>query len=1220
MFYSSLTAQLKGRRGASWSYEDVPDYLTQLKGKQERSATTLVIDRGLAIDRGLVINRGVRAFIVSLVRFTPLQFWQTLGFMAISTTLKSLQPYFVELVMRAYQDINNLQSSSPSLSQSLGIVILIPSSMLIEVAVFGRYLRAFVEASNIHRQLVMSRIFDHWLLIRPEIKANLQSGDVQNLLGVDGPAVCNVVERFADAFMVLIEIGIACVLLAHYFGSTALLSIGLLAVLLPMTNYFVRENKLRQRVLLLARDRRMNQMAQIFSAIKTIKLSGWTQVFMNKIKALRKHEVEALVRVTKLDTLASLIYSSNGIVVATATYGIHLWRGGSLTPELLFPTLLIFVGLATPFKVLNDVIRIFAQTHISAQRVLNFLLLPRHSESPEIGQGLPEDCAMLVQNLSFGFSGGRNILDNISFRLKKGESLAVVGAVGSGKTTLIRAILGELGSEVDACVLRRNQPLAYCSQDAFISSGNLWSNLNIQSQTLPIDRTDSSVQAAKTQRALEDSGLAADVSMWPGGLHTEIGERGINLSGGQKQRLSLARAACYDSDFIVMDDPLSAVDVVGEDWICDKLFFGEWKDKTRLCATHRLAHLHRFDSILFLDSDGKAHQGSLVELKEELPEFLEFLKLEESSEQTRGKLSETLDLTHGLAEKEVNLVRSEQEDESVAAKELWPKMLQELARGVSTRFPIWGAWFLGLCVMAAGVIPLIQQFWMTKGSSGTANFFQVYVCLTGLALLAGYFGQFFFRICCIRASTRTHDEMLSGVLGTHLRFFDTTPTGRLINRFSSDLMQTDVELAANGYRLFSEGSAFFARFVGVVIQFPAALAPLTLALLNGLWWSRLFNPAARSLTKLISSSRSPVFGLFSECIRGWATIRCYRVEENLSQKFQGHLHRWLNCELHLNRIKFWLMARMSLMNGLMFALIISGAWLLALQSKSNALPSGILGLLLAYLLSMMTRQDRLFRDVVNFGNVMVPWDRCLQWSRLPKETDEENSSTATIPNWPKTGAISFQQAQIRYAKDLPVIVEDASFHIASGEHVGIAGRSGAGKSTVFLALLRTIPIDQGQIQVDGVSIFALPLLQLRQAIAYVPQEPQLFLGPLRESIDIFSVYSDQQIVEVMTRIGLAGFLTNLPAGLDTEIHADGRNLSAGQRQLICLARALLMNTRIVLMDEATASVDPETDSRIQQAIQKYFAATTVLLIAHRPNSLQDCQKVIFVDQGRTFVR
>jgi ABC-type multidrug transport system fused ATPase/permease subunit len=814
-----LTPRLKKLRKTAWTYEDIPDTLAQIMDPRQ-----------LQEDR-LVINQGGRKFIVSLARATPKQSWNTLIFMSLATILNGVQPYFVEMVMVAYKKLT--LSSEVSWSEFLTIAMLIPTALFIELTIFSHYLRAFTDAYGIQRRIIMGRIFDHWLKISPGAKAQLNHGDTQNLMGIDGPGICNVVERFADAIMVLIQIVIACALLTRYFGSTALVSIGLMIVLIPITNYLVKESRLRHRSLLICRDSRMNQMTQIFSAIKTIKLSGWDEIFSTKAKNLRKKEVDALVDVTKLDSLASLVYSSNGIVVATITYGIHLWRGGSLSPELLFPTLLIFTNLAMPFNVLKDVIRIYAQTQVSARRILTFLLLPVSPIAPD-DKVLGAELAITIDDLSFAFPNGKKVLRGINLQLRRGESLAIVGSVGCGKTTLIRAILGELGADVDHRICKRDEAIAYCCQEPFLSSGSLTSNLSFFREG-----------TGDVERVLAHSGLSADVSMWAGGIETEIGERGINLSGGQKQRVCLARSAYFTANTIVLDDPLSAVDIVAEDLISDRLIFGDWKDKTRICATHRLTHLHRFDRILFLDREGTAHIGNITELSATLPEFREFMELESRANETRSVISDTLAVSNELAEKELQLVTSEHDSVPTAAGQLWRKMLWQLARGASQKWPTIGGLALALLVILAGVMPLIQQYWMSlatdqsvhnslisRWSSGGHGFFPVYTALTVVVLVTSYLGQYIFRICCIRASTRAHDEMLAGVLGTSLRFFDTTPTGRLINRFSADLVQTDVELAARGYRLFGEGTAFLARFAGVAIQFPGALVPMTIGLIS----------------------------------------------------------------------------------------------------------------------------------------------------------------------------------------------------------------------------------------------------------------------------------------------------------------------------------------------------------------------------------------------------
>jgi ABC-type multidrug transport system fused ATPase/permease subunit len=283
-----------------------------------------------------------------------------------------------------------------------------------------------------------------------------------------------------------------------------------------------------------------------------------------------------------------------------------------------------------------------------------------------------------------------------------------------------------------------------------------------------------------------------------------------------------------------------------------------------------------------------------------------------------------------------------------------------------------------------------------------------------------------------------------------------------------------------------------------------------------------------------------------------------------------------------------------------------------------ALSSGTAGLLLTLTFGLLVRIERMCRDFFALATVLVPWERCQQWAELPAE--EDTSGQAVVPaDWPQQGEIVFRQARLRYAPELPVIVSDASFAVAPRSHVALLGRTGAGKSTVLLSLLRTLSVERGEILIDGISVEQIPQSRLRQAIAYVPQDPVLFLGPLRDSIDVAGEFSDQQIATALAQIGLTDFLTSLPLGLATPLEEGGRNISAGQRQLICLARALLSKAKIILMDEATASVDVETDALIRAAIQQHLRGTTILLIAHRPSSLALCDQWVQVQDGRTLL-
>jgi ABC-type multidrug transport system fused ATPase/permease subunit len=528
---------------------------------------------------------------------------------------------------------------------------------------------------------------------------------------------------------------------------------------------------------------------------------------------------------------------------------------------------------------------------------------------------------------------------------------------------------------------------------------------------------------------------------------------------------------------------------------------------------------------------------------------------------------------------------------------------------------------LSLMLVASG-LPLTQQILMSSmgetGSMPAARFFLAFASLTLLSVAVSYVAQATFRKACAHTAQKAHDTMLGGVMHSPLRFFETTPSGRILNRFSADIQQLDMELAGRGFRFTQGLSAALATAAGIVGVAVAAIVPFSIATYFSIHVSRLYGAAVRETARLGAITRSPVFSLFNDALRGHSTLRAFGRERHILGQFEAATLLSLNTELRRWDLVFWLTMRLTVIScGVMACLLV----VLVLGGESVVLPAlgnGAAGLLLVLAFSLLGRVQRLCHEFFGLATVLVPWERCQQWAALDPE--EKAADQAGVPDqWPDAGGIDFRHVCLRYAPDLPVIVQDATFTVAPRSHVALLGRTGAGKSTVLLSLLRTLTVEGGEILIDGVNIAQVAPSRLRRAIAYVPQDPVLFLGPLRESIDVEGVFSDADIASALAHIGLAGFLDSLPMGLATPLEEGGRNISAGQRQLICLARALLSKARIILMDEATASVDVETDALIRAAIQKHLRATTIVLIAHRPSSLALCDQWVHVENGRTVV-
>ena len=1206
-FQSKLTPELKrlSRENVALRVEDVTPELQKLELTYGRAQWHMDT------------THGTWRFLRGIMASTRPHFWRSLVYMLINTLSVAAPALLIEQVMTRFDAIK----ADPGTPLHLALLLAFPLSIYITNVSFRRYLQAFSQAHVLQKSALMLEFSRKWFRMDPRVRDELPQGNIQNLMHVDVPAVSHCVERLVDALLVVGHIGVAALLLWRYLGATAAIGLSLMALSVPVLHYIVRETTRRQNELLAARDARIDVFSQILAAIKVIKLSGWSEVFLTRTRKVRDTEVVRLIGVMLLQTRASLVFSSAGLLVATVTYGVHILRGGELNAAMLLPTLLIFRSLEFPFMVLSDVAGVLAQTQVSARRLLEFFTLTDGAASPEADA--THKPALQVRDLVFAATPGQTILNHISFSMEAGQSLAIVGPVGVGKTVLLRALLAEIAPDSGTVQWSTPPRFAYCPQEAFVASGTLRDNLTLYGAEHTSPGGTDPTGAPPLQRALQLAHLAQDVAQWPAGLGTEIGERGLNLSGGQRQRLSLARAALHHPNAVLLDDPFSALDVATETRIADALLFGEWAGQLRICVTHRLAHIARFDRVLFIDADGSAQFGTLDELRTSSPRFANFLRIELQGHADQQVVMGQLKADKGeLAEKEENLTGQEGRAAGHVLSSVWKDMLRTLGACCWDGRPRWGLVVAFGLVLVASALPLSQQVLVSRMTGvhplTPAMFFAAFAALTLTILVVSYIAQANFRRTCAHAAQRVHDNMLAGVMGSPLRFFETTPSGRLLNRFSADIQQLDVELAGRGFR-FTQGAAFIvASVLGLIAVAPFAVLPFVVMTTIAVQFSKLYGVAVRENARLASVTRSPVFSLFNDGLRGHATLRAFGREALITAQFDAANRLNLNTELRRWDLSYWISMRLTVVSCTLMALLLLPV---ALGGRGIGLPeigAGTAGLLLALAFGLMAQIERTCREFFGLTSVLVPWERCQQWAQLPAE-ENEKSYPAMPTIWPTEGRIEFSGACLRYAPELPAIVEDATFTVPAHSHVALLGRTGAGKSTVLLALLRTLSVERGTILIDGVNIANVPHARLRQAIAYVPQDPVLFLGPLRDSIDVTGQFSDADIHRALAQIGLGNFVASLPLGLATPLEEGGRNISSGQRQLICLARALLSQSRIILMDEATASVDLETDELIRAAIQKHLRSTTILLIAHRPSSLALCDQWVRVEQGRTVV-
>ncbi|XP_017461230.1 PREDICTED: multidrug resistance-associated protein 1-like, partial [Rhagoletis zephyria] len=848
----------------------------------------------------------------------------------------------------------------------------------------------------------------------------------------------------------------------------------------------------------------------------------------------------------------------------------------------------------------------------------------------------------------------------------KGSLVAIVGQVGSGKSSLLSAMLGDMEKVGGSVNVARGSSIAYVAQQAWIRNATLRDNVLFGS----------ALQSARYQRVIEMCALKPDLAILPGGDQVEIGEKGINLSGGQKQRVAIARA-CYDTaDVVLLDDPLSAVD----SHVAKHLFAhvlssktGFLKDRTRVLATNNISILPEVDRIVVLSTSGTISEvGSYRELMANSGKFAEFVREHNSEDLNKKEAEEEREREKALREKfarstsvistasstassvhkrkltingtlrsldgfdgDSAMVELGEADSSSASKKLIQTELAETG-GYITYFKsytwTWCAIIL-LGFVAKQLAAVGSNVWLAvwsndklHGGNGTEQNDEdlalrnvrlgVYAALGVTQGICVAVGSISLAIATIKSSVTFHRRLFDRIMRSPMRFFDTTPLGRIVNRFSKDIDTVDTAIP---YSI--EGLVFcllevVATIIYIAVQVPVFLAAVLPTLILYYFIQKFYLATSRQLKRLESITRSPIYSHFGETLSGVATIRAYGLGDSFTGQSNAHVDTNQRCYYPNFIANRWLALRLEFCGNL---IIIFAAIFAVIYRESFQERPGFVGLIITYSFTVTLNLNWMVRMTSEMETNVVSVERISEYCQLEVEREwrrPENRDPVLPVGWPREGEISFVDYSVRYREGLDLVLSDVSVDIGAGEKIGIVGRTGSGKSTLTLALFRILEAAFGCIKIDGVEVGRLGLHELRGILSIIPQDPVLFSGTIRSNLDPFSVYSDAQLWEALGHAHLAEYIRSLDAGLEYVVAENGENLSIGQRQLICLARALLRRTKILVLDEATAAIDLETDALIQETIRREFAHCTVLTIAHRLNTILDSTRVLVMDAGR----
>uniref|UniRef100_A0A8C8JDS0 Uncharacterized protein n=1 Tax=Oncorhynchus tshawytscha TaxID=74940 RepID=A0A8C8JDS0_ONCTS len=1061
------------------------------------------------------------------------------------------------------------------------------------------------------RTAIIGAIYRKSLIITNAAKRTSTVGEIVNLMSVDA-------QRFMDltTFLNMLWSAPLQIILALYFlwqnlGPSVLAGVAVMILLIPLNAAIAVRTRAYQVEQMHYKDARIKLMNEILNGIKVLKLYAWENSFKEKVLEIRQKELNVLRKTAYLGALSTMAWTSAPFLVALMTFAVYVTvdKNNILDADKAFVSLSLFNILRFPLNMLPQVISSVVQASVSLKRIQDFL---SHEElDPE-----SVDRNNTATGTYFTDVPVCVFVRSINLMVPQGSLLAVVGHVGCGKSSLVSALLGEM-EKLEGHISIRGS-VAYVPQQAWIQNATLRDNILFGK----------AYNEQKYRSCLEACALTPDLEVLPGGDLTEIGEKGINLSGGQRQRVSLARALYNEADVYLLDDPLSAVDSHVAKHIFDHVIGpeGALKGKTRILVTHGISFLPQVNNIMVMVEGRVSEMGSYQELLQQNGAFAEFLRnysLEDiiedenpRSKSVRRRLCSERKHAEPDAEKKLPKVEKLIQAETTETGRVKSKVFWEYAKAVGPLLTLFICFLYG-CQSAAAIG---ANVWLSQWTNDEAqNMTQENVSMrvgvyAALGITQGILvmvSSFTLAMGNIGAARKLHYALLDNKFHTPQSFFDTTPIGRVINRFSKDIYVIDEALPSTVLMFLGTFFSSLSTMIVIVASTPifaVVIAPLTFIYV---FVQRFYVATSRQLKRLESVTRSPIYSHFSETVTGSSVIRAYgrrdafvlmsdvKVDDNQKSYYPGIVaNRWLGV-----RIEF------------IGNCIVLFAALFAVIGKNNLNP-GLVGLSVSYALLVTMSLNWMVRMTSDLESNIVAVERVKEYSETKIEAPWEVEDKKPSPDWPSQGKVEFLDYSVRYREGLDLVLKNLTLSVVGGEKIGIVGRTGAGKSSMTLCLFRLLEAAGGEITIDGVKISEIGLHDLRSKLTIIPQEPVLFSGSLRMNLDPFEKYNDGEVWKALELSHLNKFVSNQPAKLELECSEGGENLSVGQRQLVCLARALLRKTRILILDEATAAIDLETDDLIQSTIRTQFEDCTVFTIAHRLNTIMDYTRVLVLDKGQ----
>ena len=1168
-------------------------------------------------------------------------------------SLKYLQIYFYDSIIQYFEYYHSPEDHKPPFFpiyiNAIGLVLIKISKTFFHHQVKFISQTLGVKAAN----AVTALIYDKVTKTSIFIKSQISEGEILNFIQVDSEKLNFLFASLPKILTLPFNLIVSFYALFIFFKKSFIVGLTMLIIMILIIWYIQYRYLYNTKEMLKKKDKRMRLTTHTFRIIKILKLFGWEDEFRENIDKKRNDELINIKNILYLTALRTFVNSNLSLLTSLASIGGYTYFYGAMEVKTLFSSTKLVKEVAVPLVDIPQFITDLNSLKISLRRIQNFLVVKdidtTKAEKIEKNINIMLNDSEEVNNNSaidfkkcdFGIKGeevitkdeykkiaDKVLLKEIDLTINKGELVTIIGETGSGKTCLINSILRNLE------LINENSPdkkyyicsnkISYACQDPWIMNGTIRENI-IFYDKFDKDRYNKVVNACQLDKDFENL---------KHGDQTEIGSTGNNISGGQRARIALARAIYKDADIYLFDDPISSVDTYISMKIFHQAIVNLLKDKTRIFVTHDTRNLKYTSRVIVMDHfkiefNGNFEQFSGKDTYEDI--------VKDNTHHNKKDLTINKDITDIKGEyftnKDDSFGRLLRDEDQVHGKVSW--------RLYDLFFRIQGGYLLFLLLIGLTLSIVVSNAvgkdfvasWSDKAQNKSEeekfnkeDNYKFFIHYSGI-LFIGIFIQFIKEMLVafsnFKSTKYLHEKMIYSLIRAPINLFhDVVPIGQILNRLIHDLDLSQEIIWMFNKILGSLIGLITSIYICFLENRESIYASPVIALFAYLLL-KYFITAGRDLNRLNGISRSPAISLFSETILGITTIRTFKQEKPSKMKFYERLDEHYGVMLYKYGSDNWFCMSLDLISHFYLGFVLIGAIL-----GINSFDAKTVGIMLDYSSDFSEQLLEVFEQGTHVEKSLISLERCDTYSKIPSEKyEDEKLSTKKIyslsdKSWPVEGKVNYENYSMKYRPNCDLALKDVNIEINPGEKIGIVGRTGSGKSSLTLSLFRIVEAFSGKIIIDGENISEIPLKKLRRSVSIVPQEPFLLEGTLKTNLDPLNLYSEQEINEVLTNVKLYEMLEhdnvngkNVLRGINTEIKEYGNNLSFGCRQLLCVARAILRKSKIIILDEATSSVDQKTEDIISNAVDTMFKDSTVITIAHRINTVKKCDRIIVMNAG-----